>query len=226
MWWDLTLPNTAGLTYKHTRELNLEGGLTQNVFGLIIGETDFAIRAIQTIVSIIGDSPETRTLLTNLQLDSGTESDGAGPVVRRIPVEEQLTEDFAAEYKALSRKDRTRKEAKLQKRYERYLNNALRHKTCRHEICVDDQTLYTDLYDETIDDLIEVKSSVERSTMRLALGQILDYAKIINPTNRTILVPRRPVRGIIELFHHHGVRVVWRDGQTFIASRPAEEGPA
>ena len=186
-----------------------------------LGNTDFAVRAVDTIVDIIGDSPAVRSLLTALQLDGTTTNRTDTQTVRRIPVENHLTEDFATEYKALGRKDRTRKEAKLQQRYEHYLQNTLEHETCRQEIRIDDQLLYTDLYDETTDDLIEVKSSIERSTMRLALGQILDYAQVLNPTYRTILVPDRPALGIIDLFHYHGVRAVWRSGDAFISSETA-----
>jgi hypothetical protein len=223
LWWDLELPNTAGLTYKQTRELNLEGGLSRVAYELVIGETDFALRAIEAIVEIIGDTPETRALLTMLQLNGLPTADEQRPTVRKIPVENHLTEDFAAEYKALGRKDRTRKEAKLQERFEKYLQSPPRHEVCRHELCIDHQLLYTDLYDETADDLIEVKSSIERNTMRLALGQILDYAEILKPAHRTVLVPERPALGIIDLFHRHGVRVVWSDGDDFASSKPSDD---
>ncbi len=219
LWWDLTLPNTASLTYKQTRELNLEGGLSRSAFNLVVSDRDFTSRAIQAIVNIIGDSPEVGALLSTLQLDSLKRGDGQIAKVRRIPIENHLTEEFAVEYKALGRKDRTRKEAKLQKRYADYLRKTLQHKTCRHEICIDDQVLYTDLYDETTHDLIEVKSSVERSTMRLALGQILDYAHLLKPTYLTILVPDRPTQGIIDLFHHHGARVIWLTDDVFMSSK-------
>lgn len=217
LWWDLTLPNTAGVTYKQTRELNLEGGLSEDAFRLVVDDTDFAARAIQAIVNIIGDSPEVRDLLTELRLDGATTAGEQLPVVRKIPVESHVAEDFAAEYKALGRQDRTRKEAKLQKRYEKYLKNTLGHEVCRHEIRIDSQVLYTDLFDETTDELIEVKSSIERSTMRLALGQILDYAQVLRPTHCAVLVPTEPAQGVIELFRHHGVRVVWRSGDAFIS---------
>jgi hypothetical protein len=95
------------------------------------------------------------------------------------------------------------------------------HKLSRHQIASDGTYLYTDIYDATTDDLIEVKSSTDRVTMRLALGQILDYAELIepSPTIRTVLVPRQPTRTIIDLFKQHGVRIVWaNDGYAFTAS--------
>ncbi len=143
------------------------------------------------------------------------EGRSSGVVVRKIPIEKQNAESFAAEYKVLSRKDRNRKEAKLLKSYENYLNNVLLHATCRHEISIDGEVLYTDLFDEYAEELIEVKSSIERNVMRLALGQILDYAKALNPKSRAVLVPCEPPRGIFELFRDHGVRIIWCSGDTF-----------
>jgi hypothetical protein len=223
MWWDLDLPDVAGVTYKQTRELNLEGGLSRAAFELVVSDADFASRAIQTIVNIVGDSPEVRDLVTELRLDGTTTPGEQPPVVRKIPVESHVAEDFAAEYNALGRQDRTRKEAKLQKLYEKYLKQTLGHKVCRHEIRIDSQVLYTDLFDETTDELIEVKSSIERSTMRLALGQVLDYALVLRPKYRSVLVPERPARSVINLFHQYDVGIVWRSGDTFSSSRPAKD---
>ena len=228
MWWDLTLPNTDGLTYKQTRPLNLEGGLSEDAFSLVVGDTDFASRAVEAIVGIIGDSPEVRELLTQLRLNIELKSDEADtartqpPAVRKIPVENHTAESFSAEYMALGNEDRTRKESQLQALYEDYLRDTLHHAICRHEIPIDGQVLYTDLHDETTGNLIEVKSSIERTTMRLALGQILDYARMVKPAHCTVLVPEKPAPSIIDLYHHHGVRITWRDGDTFISSRSAD----
>jgi hypothetical protein len=132
-----------------------------------------------------------------------------------VAVEKSNTEDFTAEYTALSRKDRTRREAKLQKAYKKYLEKTVGHTVSRHKIKIDGQVLYTDLYDETTDDLIEVKSSNDRVTVRLALGQILDYARIIKPTHKTVVFPAKPVQGVVELLLDHQVCPVWQtaDGE-------------
>jgi hypothetical protein len=139
-------------------------------------------------------------------------------IVRTVPVEKSNAESFVAEYKALSRKERSRAEAKLQKKYRKHLESSLHRQVSRHQISIDGQLLYTDLYDETTDDLIEVKSSVDRNTMRLALGQILDYSSVVNPAHRTLVVPEEPKRGLLDLFRAHGVRVVWPEGDGFMSS--------
>ncbi|MCX5044671.1 hypothetical protein OG921_16005 [Aldersonia sp. NBC_00410] len=141
--------------------------------------------------------------------------DDGRAVVSTIPVEKSSTESFVAEYKALSKKERTRTEAKLQKKYTDYLATAYDRVVCQHQIRIDGQTLYTDLYDEAMDELIEVKSSIDRNTMRLALGQILDYAEIVKPAHRTLVVPGRPGDSLLTLFHAHKIKVVWWNGDTF-----------
>ncbi|AFP37689.1 hypothetical protein [Mycolicibacterium smegmatis] len=216
MWWELTLPAT-NLTYKQVRELNLRGGLSLDAFEHVVANADFVSRTVQAIIEIIGDSTHMHDLLGSLGLDGAAEPVSAPATIRRIPVEANLSERFSIDYKKLSVEDRTRKEAELQRDYANYLNSK-GHTTCRHEISVDGQRLYTDLYDETTCELIEVKSSNDRDTMRLALGQILDYAEVVKPKRMTVVVPSRPSYGITNLFYRHGVRAVWRCESDFESS--------
>lgn len=48
--------------------------------------------------------------------------------------------------------------------------------------------------------------------MRLALGQVLDYAHIVGPALQTVVVPKPPAKGIVALYGRHDVRIVWPDG--------------
>lgn len=130
------------------------------------------------------------------------------PSHESVPVENSFTEQFSTAYQAMAAAERTRREATVQRKYQKYLE-AQGHTVTRKRIIVDGQTLYSDLYDEDADDLIEVKSLNDRVTMRLALGQILDYAFIVKPAILTVVVPKRPAEGIIRLYQKHSVRVVW-----------------
>jgi hypothetical protein len=132
------------------------------------------------------------------------------PFHESVPVENSFTEQFSTAYQAMAAAERTRREATVQRNYQEYLE-AQGHTVTRKRIIVDGQTLYSDLYDEDADDLIEVKSLNDRVTMRLALGQILDYAFIVKPAILTVVVPKRPAEGIIRLYRKHLVRVVWLD---------------
>jgi len=85
----------------------------------------------------------------------------------------------------------------------------------RHQIPLPSgEMLWTDLYDVDTRTLYEAKSSADRGTVRLALGQILDYRYCLMthdepPLEYRILLPSEPVAGIPELLSEYGVGVAW-----------------
>ena len=115
-------------------------------------------------------------------------------------------------------------EARLVEDYQGHLKT-LSHVVRRHAIRVadGDRDLITDLFDETEMVLYEAKSKVDRDTIRYALGQILDYALLLDdPTlSLRLLVPDRPSSGLIQLLAAYGVGVTWRSGDGWEA-QPAE----
>lgn len=70
---------------------------------------------------------------------------------------------------------------------------------------------FTDLYDAAGRELFEAKASSRREDIRMALGQLLDYRRWIDPAPRrtTVLVPSRPVDDLVDLLHSHGIGIVW-----------------
>lgn len=74
--------------------------------------------------------------------------------------------------------------------------------------------LATDLFDKTERILYEAKSSIDRSTIRLGLGQILDYRLLLHPEELgyRLLLPSRPPSELVELLAHYEIGVTWRDG--------------
>jgi hypothetical protein len=130
--------------------------------------------------------------------------------VTEVPLEQSVAGRFAVDRKLTEPADRERREAALQQAYAEHLQS-LGHCVIRNAITVPGQpgTLYTDLYDATTDDLIEVKSSSDRNTIRLALGQILDYARYVKPRTCTILLPSPPARDLIDLLNSLEVRALW-----------------
>ncbi|CAO5156618.1 Restriction endonuclease [Frankia sp. AiPs1] len=71
--------------------------------------------------------------------------------------------------------------------------------------------LLTDLYDETAGDLIEAKSVTSRDAIRLAVGQLFDYRRFIDPLPRlNILVPSRPHADLLDFCASVNVRVIWK----------------
>lgn len=69
--------------------------------------------------------------------------------------------------------------------------------------------MYTDLYDEDAMELVEVKASSDRATVRLALGQVLDYVRFIPGAAAAVLLPAKPSADLVELLISRAVSVIW-----------------
>ena len=81
--------------------------------------------------------------------------------------------------------------------------------------------LACDLVDETAHVLYEAKSDIRRASVRMAIGQLLDYRRF-EPTSMTlaVLLPRRPPRDLIALIHSVPASAVWRTNDGFASAKP------
>jgi hypothetical protein len=139
------------------------------------------------------------------------------PGVEDVPVEEQWTE------KAFVAPSRKQYEAE---RREQALVLAFRdhllkhgHEVCRLKIVPTGEAkpLFSDLIDRSTNTLYEAKGTVERGAIRMAIGQLLDYGRFVNPPARlAVLLPSRPRGDLRELLKSAGVELVWRDGKKFV----------
>jgi hypothetical protein len=78
------------------------------------------------------------------------------------------------------------------------------------------KSIYTDLYFEDDGLLIEAKGSVDRDSIRMAIGQITDYRRFIKPGSRcAILLPSRPRPDLVELLGFAGIEIHYAHGQKF-----------
>jgi hypothetical protein len=143
--------------------------------------------------------------------------------VKEIPVERLLTEKTtvtpsSAPYTA------TRREQKLVLAYEAMLKEK-GHEVSRLQLWPPGEPapFLSDLYDRTANTLIEAKSTVARSAFRMAIGQLADYARFVNPAPRkAILVPERPRPDLVKLAKSEGIGVIWATGAgKFASSWPA-----
>ncbi|GAB3474541.1 hypothetical protein GCM10027521_03120 [Amycolatopsis cihanbeyliensis] len=104
------------------------------------------------------------------------------------------------------------REAKLVKWYTDTLGRELR---CLSALLPSGERLVCDLFDPETNTLIEAKASNERSDVRLALGQLLDYQHHIKPdAELAVLLPVPPSASVAEVLHAHDVTVISRDGRT------------
>jgi hypothetical protein len=139
--------------------------------------------------------------------------------VKEIPVEQFLTESMLIDgdrepYEA------ERREQKLVRFLASYLR-AQGHDVCRLQFRPEPEAapIFCDLYDKTTNTIYEAKAVATRPAMRMAIGQLADYARLIDPTPaRVILAPQRPRDDLLDLVASQEIDVVWQDGPNAIAS--------
>lgn len=108
-----------------------------------------------------------------------------------------------------------RYEAELSDRLEEQLI-AMGHEVKRVQITIRGKTSYlvTDLYDVTAHVLYELKSNCSREAVRMALGQLFDYARFVTFDNRparprlSIALPASPDVDLLGLLAEHRVALV------------------
>lgn len=139
--------------------------------------------------------------------------------VEDVPVEEQWTEKaFVAPSREAD--DAERREQVLVLAFRDYLVSQ-GHEVSRLKIVPPGEAkpLFSDLIDRTTNTLFEAKGTVERGAIRMAIGQLLDYSRFIQPAARlAVLLPSRPRHDLRELLKTVGVDLVWRNGEKFVDS--------
>ena len=81
------------------------------------------------------------------------------------------------------------------------------------------RTLQCDAYEADRRNLIEAKSSARREHIRMAVGQLLDYAfqgnrKFRHP-HKAILLPSKPASDIVDWLDSLKIKIVWRKKKAF-----------
>ena len=111
-----------------------------------------------------------------------------------------------------------RTEHTLQKDFGNWLRAAGHHVTT---VTIEGQ--HPDLVDRTDRLVIEAKASASRAAVRLAIGQVLDYADAFrragDPLAPAILLPARPDPARVDLALGLGISVFYRSGNSFAADR-------
>ncbi|MGW5970005.1 hypothetical protein [Streptomyces sp. NPDC055186] len=113
-----------------------------------------------------------------------------------------------------------RREALLVENFKAFLR-AQNHTLKRHQIKIKDKTytLLTDLYDVTDHVLYEAKGKANREAIRMAVGQLLDYRRHVQPANPglAVLLPHEPNDDDLKDFLQAvGISLVYQDGDKFV----------
>jgi hypothetical protein len=112
-----------------------------------------------------------------------------------------------------------RREAHLVDRFKAFLE-AQQHevKRCKIRIADPPTTLLSDLFDVTAQVLYEAKGRADRNSIRLAIGQLFDYQRHLDPKPAAlaILLPEAPSPDLQALIESVGITLVYEDNGTFI----------
>ena len=141
--------------------------------------------------------------------------------VSRVGVEAQHVEQFQVSVPGQDI-EATRREQRLVLAYVEHLENQ-GHTVSRGKYRPDrsDSVLASDLVDETNGVLYEAKGDVRRASVRMAIGQLLDYRRFEPPSmGLAVLLPRLPVQDLIELILTVPASAVWRTTDGFASIQP------
>jgi hypothetical protein len=136
--------------------------------------------------------------------------------IKEVPVEQHFTEKMVI--------DPNREPYEAERREQRLVRSFMAHLiTQGHEVCRlqflppdEPAPIFCDLYDKTSNAVVEAKGSVARPAIRMALGQLADYARLVgSDPRRVILVPEKPRPDLVRLAESQDAELVWPQDGTF-----------
>ena len=141
-----------------------------------------------------------------------------GTEVEQVPIEEQWTEKTFVD----PSREPYEAERREQKLVHAYRDALIRdgHDVSRLKILPKGEAkpLFSDLYDATDNVLVEAKGSARRGAVRMAIGQLVDYARFVSPEpSKVVLLPSEPRADLLDLCSTAGIRVTWPEGDGFRA---------
>lgn len=83
--------------------------------------------------------------------------------------------------------------------------------------------LYNDIYNKTRHQLVEGKADASRPSIRMAVGQLMDYRRFAPPASRlAVLTERRPHPDLEELLSSLQIACIWRSTEGFVDNADGE----
>ena len=80
--------------------------------------------------------------------------------------------------------------------------------------------LQCDGFEKIRGNIIEAKSSASREYIRMAVGQLLDYAfqgrSKLGDTRKAVLLPEKPSKDIEAWLNSLNIGLIWPDGSSFL----------
>lgn len=146
-------------------------------------------------------------LLPNASAGAGSSTSVEVITVDAVHPEQTLIEESTEVQRTVS-KPAIQKEARLTERFQQYLERHGR-RVMRYRVTpAGAPPIFSDLSDVTERILYEAKGSADRMSVRLALGQVLDYGRYIAGSRLAVLLPGAPADDLVELLEQHDVGCV------------------
>lgn len=171
------------------------------------------------------DAPETgdgeirSVIVFRLRPLSGVAGATASPIdalgassYKEVPVEQHLTERMLIE----PNREPYEAERREQQLVRAFMGSLVAegHQICRLQFRPEGEPapLFCDLFDRTTNTLVEAKGSISRPAFRMAIGQLIDYARLLKPSPKTtILLPEEPRPDLLRLAATQDIKVIWPD---------------
>jgi hypothetical protein len=93
------------------------------------------------------------------------------------------------------------------------------HEVCQLQLRPDGEAapIICDLFDKTTQAVYEAKGTVARPAIRMAIGQLADYSRFVDPRpTRVLLVPQRPRKDLVDLATREEIAIVWPENSGFV----------
>lgn len=126
-----------------------------------------------------------------------------------VPVENMNTERFVINPSAES-KEGEKREQKLVVAYVQYMKSkgsTIRRNRFRPK--GEPKPLFSDLFDEERQNLIEAKGTVTREAIRMIIGQLADYSRFLPSCRKGALLPERPRPDLEALLGTQDIAAIW-----------------
>jgi len=158
-----------------------------------------------------------RPVQASRRLPAGLPAIARRDAVVRVAIEEMLTEKMIVEptrepYEA------ERRESLLVKRFRDFMVSR-KHVVERLMITPSGEAkpIFTDIYVRDRNLLVEAKGGVDRCSIRMAIGQLVDYSRFApKGVKRAVLLPSPPRADLLKLLAHAGISLLVPDDDAFV----------
>tara|TARA_X000000368_G_C22934204_1_gene669111 strand:+ start:36 stop:965 length:930 start_codon:yes stop_codon:yes gene_type:complete len=144
-------------------------------------------------------------------------------IAREIPLEKSSGNKSSKGVTYISRGIKDQKEARLVEEYNKYRKGKKLKDLKRHSLQppLSRKNYFTDGYESESKTLIEAKASNHRNKIRMAIGQLFDYKKLLEEDNvkvnkLAILIPTCPSKDLLELLKDLKIKIIFKEGNKFI----------